>query len=196
MSLCCPPNAEKYMPASAVPPAEGTFTILASGLELYCAGDASSTKKGVLLLPDIWGWNSGRIRNVADMFASVGYFAVIPKLMVPCLEGGTDGDALYPSFDLSNADDMAKFGPYFSQFDWDVMGPKITETTEYLKAQGMEKLAVYGFCWYVLCTCGINYSCWTLESSILYFATIGYVGAAGRCLRCWVGSWRRRTSVA
>lgn len=44
------------------------------------------------MVPDVWGWDSGRIRALADFCAEKGYFTVIPKLSTPPLEGGTDGD--------------------------------------------------------------------------------------------------------
>lgn len=87
---CCPPNAEKYLAANCA--TAGQCITTSSGLEVYTTGSATASKKGVLIIPDIWGWNSGRTRNIADMFAEAGYLAVVPKLMVPPLEGGTDGD--------------------------------------------------------------------------------------------------------
>jgi dienelactone hydrolase len=59
---------------------------------LYTTGSAAESKKAILIIPDVWGWNSGRTRHIADMFAEGGYLAVVPKLMIPALEGGTDGD--------------------------------------------------------------------------------------------------------
>lgn len=87
---CCPPNAEKYLAATY--DTTGETVTLASGTEIYRTGSAAESKKAVLVIPDVWGWNGGRTRNIADMFAEAGYLAVVPKLMIPPLEGGTDGD--------------------------------------------------------------------------------------------------------
>jgi len=63
------------------------------GIEYY--GSGTSKEKAILIIPDVWGYNSGRIRSIADLFAAEGYFVAIPKLLSPPLEGGTDGRTLY-----------------------------------------------------------------------------------------------------
>ena len=85
MSSCCPPNAYQHLAADYT--AKGSCQSLPSGLEYYTTGTASESKRAVLIIPDVWGWNSGRVRNVADMLADAGYLTIVPKLMVPALEG-------------------------------------------------------------------------------------------------------------
>ena len=60
-----------------------------SGVDYYESG--TGTKEAILIIPDVWGYNSGRTRSIADMLAAEGYYVVVPKLLTPCLEGGTDG---------------------------------------------------------------------------------------------------------
>ncbi len=48
---------------------------------------------------DIWGWNGGRTRAIADLLASDGAVVIVPKLLDP-FEGGNDGDGLPPNFDM------------------------------------------------------------------------------------------------
>ena len=86
---CCPPNAEKYLAPNYA--TTGSTLTLPNGHELYHSGSVDS-KHAVLIIPDVYGWNGGRTRNIADWFAEAGYYAVVPKLMVPALQGGTDGD--------------------------------------------------------------------------------------------------------
>ena len=63
-------------------------------------------------------------------------------------QGGTDGDGLYPSFTFDNAEDAAKFGPYYSAMDYEsFLAPKLVVATEHLKSQGAEKIGLIGFCW-------------------------------------------------
>ena len=57
-------------------------------LSLYCAGDSSS-KNGVLVVPDSLGWNGGRVRNIADYFADNKCLAVIPSITGTSM--GTEG---------------------------------------------------------------------------------------------------------
>ena len=34
----------------------------------------------------------GRIRSIADYFADSGYYAIVPKILQPAMEGAIDGD--------------------------------------------------------------------------------------------------------
>jgi hypothetical protein len=97
---CCPPNAHKYLAPDYKH--VGNILTLEDGTEIYRTGDPSS-KKAVLLIPDIFGWNGGRTRNIADFLAENGYYTVIPKLLIPPVDGGTDGDGFikiddFPTF--------------------------------------------------------------------------------------------------
>ncbi len=53
---------------------------LKDNTEFYSAGSPRS-KRGVIIIPDTFGWNSGRIRNIADFFAENDCVAVIPNLL-------------------------------------------------------------------------------------------------------------------
>ena len=87
---CCPPNAEPYLAADYA--TKGFLATLPSGLNVYVSGSASESRRAVIILPDVFGWNSGRTRNIADMFAADNYLAVVPQFLAPGLDGGTDGD--------------------------------------------------------------------------------------------------------
>ena len=85
---CCPPNSHAYL---APDYKEVGSVIEIDGTELYISGQ-TSTGKGILIIPDVYGFHGGRVRNIADQFAEAGYFAIVPKLLVPALRGGTDND--------------------------------------------------------------------------------------------------------
>ena len=57
------------------------------GIEGYVSKPYGAQGKALVLIPDAFGWNSGRLRNVADYFATEGYYTVVPKIMLPCAEG-------------------------------------------------------------------------------------------------------------
>jgi hypothetical protein len=88
---CCPPTAEKYLAPDYN--FVGTTHSLEDGIEFYKTGSLES-KKAIILIPDIFGWNGGRTRNIADYLAEQGYFVVVPKLLTPAIDGGTDGDGM------------------------------------------------------------------------------------------------------
>ena len=102
---CCPAGSLPYLSSSYEPTGTiETVSIPGGGtLELYCppapAGDCSG--KAILALPDVWGWNGGRMRAIADSLAKEGYAVAVPKLLTPASNGGTDGDALSPTCEFS-----------------------------------------------------------------------------------------------
>ena len=111
---CCPPDSEKYLASDYA--TVGSVVSLPT-CDFYASGKASS-QKAVILIPDVFGWNAGRTRNLADWFGEAGYFAIVPKLLAPGLQGGTDGDGLFPGWDSTNPDHTALSKPYISQFTY------------------------------------------------------------------------------
>jgi len=57
----------------------GSILKLPNHSEFYFVGEGS-LKQGLIIIPDMMGWNSGRIRHYADYFAATGIYTVIPKL--------------------------------------------------------------------------------------------------------------------
>jgi hypothetical protein len=116
---CCPPNAHGYLASSK--DHKGTKITVAGGSEVYVTGNLGQSGRAILICPDIWGWDSGRVRNIADHLAEAGYLVVVPKILQPScvtmpvrefalcpqffrLNGGTDGDALPPDVAPSRSD--------------------------------------------------------------------------------------------
>lgn len=141
MSLpCCPPDSTGYLAPDYQ--TVGSIMTLSDGTDIYTSG---SGRAGIIFVPDVFGWNSGRTRNIADMFATAGYHSVVPKLLGPGLEGGTDGDGLPPDFDTGKR--RPEFFAYVSQFTWAVLGPRIASCIAHLKSCGVEKIGMVGYCW-------------------------------------------------
>lgn len=130
--------------------------------------DAFDTNMGVIIVPDIWGWNSGRTREVADIFAERGFATVVAKILVPALEGGTDGDGIFFSVymyflvmaqiifvgfpkDFSFATRGADFGPYLLSLGWEnTFKPRIRSIVKFLQSRSVTNIGMVGFCWYGL----------------------------------------------
>ena len=51
-----------------------------------------NVSKRSCVIVDVWGYNSGRTRAIADLIASFGYHVIVLKVLGPGLKGGTDGD--------------------------------------------------------------------------------------------------------
>ena len=108
---CCPPNSHGYLASTC--DHKGTKITVVGGTEIYSTGSLSESGRAIMLVSDIWGWDSGRVRSIADHLAGAGYLVVVPKILEPtCVtalaravtrysrscryNGGTDGDALSP----------------------------------------------------------------------------------------------------
>jgi dienelactone hydrolase len=137
---CCPPNAEKYLAPDYN--TIGDIQSTKEGIDFYSVGkeNIENNKKAIYLCPDIFGWNSGRTRNIADYFSTHGYYVVVPKLLTPPINGGTDGDGIKDRNDL-NLDVIRE------RWSWDQIQPSADSITKYLKSLGLEKLYLVGFCW-------------------------------------------------
>ena len=96
---CCPANSEPFLATTYKYDGVVHSTPVC---DYYLASSATDSKGGIILVPDIFGWNGGRTRAIADYLAINGYHTVVPKLLTPALDGGTDGDGniiiLFPSY--------------------------------------------------------------------------------------------------
>ena len=78
---CCPPTAHGYLASSR--DHKGTKITVSGGTEIYTTGNLGQSGRAILVCPDIWGWDSGRLRNIADHLADAGYLVVVPKILQP-----------------------------------------------------------------------------------------------------------------
>lgn len=155
---CCPPGSHGFL-ASNPTAAAGEQIKLSSGLDCYVVGNAGAGN-GILLIPDVWGWDSGRIREVAGNLAEkLNAYAVIPRVLSQApentgLEGGTNGDGLPPDFDLMKRG--KDLGPFMGNFGWASpakypIQPKYASAIAHMKEKGCVRIAGIGFCF----GCGI-----------------------------------------
>jgi len=140
---CCPKNSAPYL---AVDYAGKGKIGEADGVSYYQVGRPS--QRGLLLIPDVFGWNGGRIRAIADDFAEKGLSVWIPKVL-EAYEGGTDDDGLPPNFNLSERG--GEMGGLL-QGPWGVGEalPKALKVIEAMRVAGITKFGVVGVC----------YGCW------------------------------------
>lgn len=116
-------------------------------VEIYQAPVNGSPSSAIIVYSDVWGWNSGRIRAIADYLGELGYLALVGKFLTPTLNGGTDGDAMSPD-DTFNLD-------WIKQFPWDTQKPKVDSIISYAKQSGASRIGVFGFCY------GGHLACWS-----------------------------------
>lgn len=136
---CCPPGCAPYLAADHED--EGAVKNI-DGQLCYQVGSGSS---GILLLPDVWGWNGGRTRALADDLANQGVSVWVPKMLGP-FEGGTDDDGFPPAFDLANR--MSELGPLVTG-DWSPASviPKCLKIAKAMDDAGVKQKGWLGFCY-------------------------------------------------
>lgn len=78
-------NTEPYLNIVQYQP-KGTNLKLKDHTEFYASGSTKS-KHGVIIIPDTWGWNTGRVRNICDFFGDHDTFAVVPNFSSKGIEG-------------------------------------------------------------------------------------------------------------
>lgn len=76
---------------------------------------------------------------------------MIPKLSVPSLDEGTDGDGFPSSFSFQTRG--ADFAKYIKEFPYTVISSKISSALQILMNGGCSCVGVIGFCWggWLLC---------------------------------------------
>ena len=140
---CCPVGSLPYLAATSE--AKGQV-VDARGVMLYETPVVGNPTEALLLCPDVWGWNGGRVRAVADGLAEQGYHVVVAKLLATPGQPGTDGDALAPDDKFSMA--------WIKNFPWSLQKAKIDAALAYLTRKGAQKIGVMGFCY------GGHPACW------------------------------------
>jgi len=135
---CCPPGSAPYLAADHKD--EGGVAE-AGGVKYYQVG---SGEVGLLILPDVFGWNGGRCRALADEFAKKGLAVFVPKAL-PAHDGGTDDDGLPPNFSIKERG--SELGPLFKGA-WGAKEavPRHTKVVEAMRTSGVKKFGVIGIC--------------------------------------------------
>ena len=92
---CCPPEALPYLQSEGTPKGLKKRT---NDCEFYesCSSSSSASSKALIIIPDVWGWDSGRIRKLGDYFAETAGFlyAFRSYLILPIRE--VPMETLYP----------------------------------------------------------------------------------------------------
>jgi hypothetical protein len=78
-------NVDPYLSMTSYQP-KGSALRLKDNTEFYASGNAKS-KNGIIIIPDMYGWNGGRVRNICDFFGDNGTFCVIPNFSSRGVEG-------------------------------------------------------------------------------------------------------------
>mmetsp|Transcript_6284 Transcript_6284/g.17512 ORF Transcript_6284/g.17512 Transcript_6284/m.17512 type:complete len:245 (-) Transcript_6284:104-838(-) len=146
MAGCCPPNSWPALKTSEAYTRKGEVQKIGE-LDIYVVGEG---KKGILILPDIFGWSAkgGRFFGIADTLADKGYFVVV-------------SDPFYGD----TADGKPDIVEWIKTFPYeDKIGRDIEECVKFLETNGCEAIGFAGFCWGMWAGCraaslGVPFKC-------------------------------------
>eukprot|EP00929_Paragymnodinium_shiwhaense_P080615 TRINITY_DN42049_c0_g1_i1.p1 TRINITY_DN42049_c0_g1~~TRINITY_DN42049_c0_g1_i1.p1 ORF type:complete len:570 (-),score=110.94 TRINITY_DN42049_c0_g1_i1:173-1801(-) len=112
------------------------------GVKTYAVGQV--TQVGTIILGDLFGYNEGRLRQIADYIgANCGTRVMMPRLMdEPAFEDGTDGDGLPEDFDFNR---KLEFKSWIMKYTWETFRPKIQNVLSALRTAGIKRVAGIGF---------------------------------------------------
>jgi dienelactone hydrolase len=105
MGGCCPQGSWEQLKVDYKAKGED---IVYEGVPIYTSG---SGDKVIVIFSDIFGAKSGRHRNIADHFASLGFNVFLPELAITPYDGVIDLPAIMKCISAQSLDQMKeKFG--------------------------------------------------------------------------------------
>lgn len=128
---CCPSGSTAYLSPPSDYKAQGSMVDI-SGIECYVAGDPGAAS-AVLFIPDIYGFDSGRHRLIADALAGQGWIVYLVGMFQGNAPGKPDGSIDFP-YAAKNFT-AAQVAPIFTD-----------KVIPYMKEKGAKKIAALGFC--------------------------------------------------
>ena len=81
-------NVDQYLDTREYTP-HGRDVGLDDGTRMYVCGK-SQCKHGVIVVPDLMEWDTGRIRNICDFFGDHEHLAVIPDFSSRGIDGNRE----------------------------------------------------------------------------------------------------------
>lgn len=155
---CCPPGSLGAAGSGEYTPTGTVWTHESRDYYVTGIGREKQEEKGseekagkslvaLLMWPDVWGWNSGAIRQRADELAAEGYAVIIPRSFKTALKGGTSGDGLYPTFTFEA--NGAEFGPWLAVASAKPHVDAMVDASVVFATScvGATKLGAVGVCW-------------------------------------------------
>jgi dienelactone hydrolase len=127
---CCPPGSWPELASSYK--AEGEVSKL-DGIEIYSIG--SGSPKCIIWNYDIFGFNSGRSRQLCDLFSKQGYYVIMPDYY-----RGTFADPA-----VETPENLGAF--IKKNTNWTVLESDAKKVLAHAKSNGAKVFGAIGTCW-------------------------------------------------
>eukprot|EP00179_Madagascaria_erythrocladioides_P016684 CAMPEP_0198345474 /NCGR_PEP_ID=MMETSP1450-20131203/74306_1 /TAXON_ID=753684 ORGANISM="Madagascaria erythrocladiodes, Strain CCMP3234" /NCGR_SAMPLE_ID=MMETSP1450 /ASSEMBLY_ACC=CAM_ASM_001115 /LENGTH=144 /DNA_ID=CAMNT_0044050823 /DNA_START=119 /DNA_END=550 /DNA_ORIENTATION=+ len=142
---CCPPDSWPALDAGYAPLGT-TIDVATSGgggdaggdaatMKVYVSGDSKAAKRALVVLPDIFGIDSGRTKAMADHFAARGFYVLVPDVLL--------ADAMDPA---TYTEHLAAWAPRHS-YAKHVRALLVDGVLPHLREHGFGQFAALGFCY-------------------------------------------------
>ena len=132
---CCPANSWPMAPDDDNYQEKGQSLSMSDDLVTYFVAPSAETikrsRKGIIVLPDVYGARTTRIRIICDYFAEQGYYAIAPD----CFRGERKDKQ------------KGSIVSWLRKFPIDIVKSDIETTCSQLKSYGVSSIGVIGFCW-------------------------------------------------
>jgi len=156
MAECCPPGS--FPALSLTNKTTKGKVVSVPGADFYIVGDFVEAGKVAVLIPDIFGWDGGRVRQVADHIAEqLKIPAVVLRSLSPYI-AGSDDDGLPHGYDFSVPDPNR--GEWIKSQSWgNTLKPRIEALFKHFKEKKVTHVGLVGFCWggWAICHVAANH---------------------------------------
>ena len=142
---CCPPGSAPALSTNYVE--RGAEVEAAGGVQVYVVGpskpaeECGKSRRGVVVYHDIFGWHSGRLRELCDTLAERGFVVALPD----CFQGRagrvtTAAAGVLRVLSMASNILRARWGARLELELEGAVWPLLAE-------RGAERVGVLGFCW-------------------------------------------------
>eukprot|EP00981_Chlorochromonas_danica_P005734 scaffold1185_cov177-Ochromonas_danica.AAC.1 len=123
-SWSLPRSLDRYLDEQYSP--IGHVRQLPDGVQFYASGNTES-HKAVIIISDMFGWKTGRIRNYADFFCELGYYVLIPRMLT----------ISHPNEESTHHEDEEEAN----------LKPKMKSMIRHLEDCGIQRISILSFSW-------------------------------------------------
>lgn len=147
---CCPPGSLPALKADNSN-LKGKMVEM-DGVRVYITDKADEAKRAIIMFSDVWGFGSGRHRNLCDYFAeTLGAAVFLPGLQPQTpkyFDGqtGPDNDGLPLDFPF-NAETIPDLMKWAALNPWKDVKAKMDVLMAHINTKNYDRIDTMGFCW-------------------------------------------------
>eukprot|EP01039_Chlorochromonas_danica_P003626 gene3626-3970_t len=144
-SWSLPRSLDRYLDEQYSP--IGHVRQLPDGVQFYASGNTES-HKAVIIISDMFGWKTGRIRNYADFFCELGYYVLIPRMLTISHPNEESTHHEDEEEGFPHLFDFAEIGSFIKRLAFQSnLKPKMKSMIRHLEDCGIQRISILSFSW-------------------------------------------------